>query len=92
MKQVNFHCIRLSSLSKQRQLNLILSRVSTSNPLCEKLEEEIGESLDAKEKGFNVIKDKHKEWFGKQEDIDVFLHYQEFECKIGNQAKILSIL
>ena len=55
---------RLSSFSKQRQFDLILSMEPTSNPLCEKLEEEIGDSSEAQDKGVVVIIDKLKEWFG----------------------------
>ena len=59
---------RLSSLSPQLQFDLILSTVPISNPLCEKLEEE--DSSEAQSKGVDVIIEKLKEWFGKQEDID----------------------
>ena len=53
---------RLSSLSKQRQFDLILSMVPPSNPLCEKLEEEIGDSTDAKENGVDVRKAEGMVW------------------------------
>ena len=72
---------RLCSLSKQLQFDLILSSMSTSNPLCEKLEEEIGDSNEASTKGVEVILDKLREWFGKEEEIDAFVNYKEFENK-----------
>ena len=70
-----------SSLSLQTQFDVILSSVPINNPLCEKLEEEIGDSTQAKDKGIEVILDKLREWFGKEEDIDAFVNYKEFECK-----------
>ena len=72
---------RLSSLSPQMQFDLILSSIPTSNPLCEKLEQEIGESTEAPTKGVQVILDKLHEWFGREEDIDAFVNYEEFEKK-----------
>ena len=78
---------RLSSLSPQLQFDLILSTVPISNPLCEKLEEEVGDSSEAQSKGVDVIIEKLKEWFGKQEDIDAFMHYKEFECKIRSPSQ-----
>ena len=59
-----------SSLSLQTQFDVILSSVPINNPLYEKLEEEIGDSTQAKDKGIEVILDKLREWFGKEEDID----------------------
>ena len=79
---------RLSSLSPQLQFDLILSTVPISNPLCEKLEEEVGDSSEAQSKGVDVIIEKLKEWFGKQEDIDAFMHYKEFECKIRSPSQM----
>ena len=72
---------RLSNLSHQLQFDLILTQIPTSNPLNEKLEEEIGESTEAATKGVDVILDKLKEWFGKEEDIDAFINYKDFEEK-----------
>ena len=40
-----------SSLSHQTKFDLILSSVPINNPLCEKLEEEIGDSTEAGTKG-----------------------------------------
>ena len=59
-----------------------MSSVPVNNPLCEKLEEEIGDSTDAKEKGIDVILDKLREWFGKEEEIDAFVNYKDFGSKI----------
>ena len=70
-----------SSLSHQTKSDLILSSVPINNPLCEKLEEEIGDSTEAGTKGIDVILDKLREWFGKEEDIDAFVNYKDFECK-----------
>ena len=72
---------RLSPLSKQTQFDLILNGIDPTNPLGDKLEEEIGESAEATTKGVTVILDKLKEWFGKEEDIDAFINYKEFEGK-----------
>ena len=72
---------RLSPLPHQLQFDLILTEIPTSNPLNEKLEEEIGESTEAATKGVDVILDKLREWFGKEEDIDAFVNYKEFEGK-----------
>ena len=71
----------LSPLSKQTQFDLILNGIDPTNPLGDKLEEEIGESAEATLKGVTVILDKLKEWFGKEEDIDAFINYKEFEGK-----------
>ena len=71
---------RLCPLSPQLQFDLILTEIPTSNPLNEKLEEEIGESTEAATTGVSVILDKLREWFGK-EDIDAFVNYKEFEGK-----------
>ena len=73
---------RLSSkLSHQTQFDLILTSIPIDNPLCEKLEGEIGESTEAEEKGIDVFIDKLHEWFGKEEDIDAFVNYKECEHK-----------
>ena len=81
---------RLSNLSHQLQFDLILTQIPTSNPLNEKLEEEIGESTEAATKGVEVILDKLKEWFGKEEDIDAFVNYKDFEEK--SQGKTQDLL
>ena len=60
-----------SSLSLQTQFDVILSSVPINNPLCEKLEEEIGDSTQAKDKGIEVILDKLREWFGKEEEAKI---------------------
>ena len=76
---------RLSSkLLHQTQFDLILTSVPIDNLLCEKLEGEIGESTEAEEKGIDVIIDKLREWFGKEEDIDTFVNYKEFEHKTSD--------
>ena len=72
---------RLSSLNPQSQFDLVMNSIDFSNELCEKLEREIGESEEAKTKGVEVILDKLKEWFGKEEEIDAFRNYREFEEK-----------
>ena len=72
---------RLTPLTKQQQFDLILSTTSTANPLSAKLEEEIGDSEEAEEKGVDVILDKLREWFGKEEEIDAFINYKDFENK-----------
>ena len=80
---------RLSNLSHQLQFDLILTQIPTSNPLNEKLEEEIGESTEAATKGVEVILDKLKEWFGKEEDIDAFINYKDFEEKLRGKTQDL---
>ena len=42
---------RLSPLSKQTQFDLILNGIDPGNPLGDKLEEEIGDSTEATDKG-----------------------------------------
>ena len=42
---------RLSPLSKQTQFDLILNVIDPGNPLGDKLEEEIGDSTEATDKG-----------------------------------------
>ena len=80
---------RLSPLTKQTQFDLILNGIDPKNPLGDKLEEEIGDSTEAVSKGVIVILDKLKEWFGKEEDIDAFMNYKEFEGKSRNNTKDL---
>ena len=57
---------RLSPLPHQLQFDLILTEIPATNPLNEKLEEEIGESTEAATKGVDVILDKIQEWFAKE--------------------------
>ena len=74
---------RLCTLSNQTQFDLVLSSIPLSNPLCEKLEEEVGNSSERniEEHGIQIILNKLKEWFGKEEDIEAFVNYKEFENK-----------
>ena len=78
-----------SSFSHQTKFDLILSSVPINNPFCEKLEQEIGESTDIKEKGIDVILDKLREWFSKEEDIDSFVTYKQFECKAKFKVQLI---
>ena len=95
---VSFHSMkrrwsRLSPLTHQLQFDLILTEISTQNPLNEKLEEEIVKSTEAATKGVDVILDKLREWFGKEEDIDAFVNYTEFEGKSrGHKQDLLQFI
>ena len=59
---------RLSTLSQQTQFELILHSMDQSHPLCTKLEEEIGESLEAKTEGIEVVVSKLEEIFRNEEE------------------------
>ena len=71
----------LSSLNPQSQFDLVMNSIDFSNELCEKLERGIGDSDEAKTKGVEVILDKLKEWHWKEEEIDAFRNYKEFQEK-----------
>ena len=70
---------RLCPPTKQHQFNLILNGIDPTNPLSEKLEEDVGESKDAKTNGVAMTLEELKDWFGEEEDIDAFINYKEFE-------------
>ena len=72
---------RLSNFDPQTQFDLVLTYIDPANELGFKLEREIGNSSDAKTKGVQVILDKLQEWFGKEEEVDAFRDYRDFEEK-----------
>ena len=72
---------RLSGLNPQTQFDLVMTYIDPSNELGMKLEREIGNSKVAKTEGVKVLLDKLEEWFGKEEEVDAFKDYKEFEEK-----------
>ena len=72
---------RLSNLTPQSQFDLVMISVDSSNSLAQKLEREIGDSTRAESEGIKVILEKLEEWFAKEEEIDAFRNYKEFEEK-----------
>ena len=72
---------RLSGLNPQTQFDLVMTYIDPSNELGMKLEREIGNSKLAKTEGVKVLLDKLEEWFGKEEEVDAFKDYKEFEEK-----------
>ena len=69
---------RLSSLSPQVQFDLVLNSIEVTHPLCNKLEEEIGDSNEAATRGIEVLLSKLDEIYGREEEIDAFKNYKEF--------------
>ena len=61
---------RLSSLSPQVQFDLVLNSIEVTHPLCNKLEEEIGDSNEAATRGIEVLLSKLDEIYGREEEID----------------------
>ena len=72
---------RLSGLNPQTQFDLVMTYIDPSNELGMKLEREIGNSKVAKTEGVKVLLEKLEEWFGKEEEVDAFKDYKEFEEK-----------
>ena len=71
----------MSNLTPQSQFDLVMISVDSSNSLAQKLEREIGDSTRAESEGIKVILEKLEEWFAKEEEIDAFRNYKEFEEK-----------
>ena len=68
---------------------MILNEIDPTNPIGESLKEEVGESKEAEVSGVLVNIHKLKEWFGKDEDMDAFINYKEFERKKRNTSENL---
>ena len=80
---------RLSTLNPQTQFDLVLNALDVSHPLCSKLEEEIGDSDEAATKGIEVLLSKLDEIYGREEEIDAFKNYKEFEEKVRKEGQDL---
>ena len=80
---------RLSSLSPQVQFDLVLNSIEVTHPLCNKLEEEIGDSNEAATRGIEVLLSKLDEIYGREEEIDAFKNYVEFEEKVRKEGQDL---
>ena len=73
---------KITKLSKQEQVDLILSSIASSNPLCEILDTDIDDSTDSSTEGVNLILSKMKEFFGYGEEM--YNCFKEFENKSRN--------
>ena len=80
---------RLCSLSPQAQFDVVMNSIDVSHPLCDRLEDEIGDSEEANTQGINVILEKLEEIYGKEEEIDAFKNYKEFEEKFRKDGQDL---
>ena len=58
------------------RFDYLLSIISTSNPLLEELEHEVGCSNEAETKGVHIIIDMLEDWFGRTEDAFRNYHIQ----------------
>ena len=80
---------RLCSLSPQAQFDVVMNSIDVSHPLCDRLEDEIGDSEEANTQGINVILEKLEEIYGKEEEIDAFKNYKDFEEKVRRDGQDL---
>ena len=80
---------RLSSLSPQVQFDLVLNSMEVTHPLCNKLEEEIGDSDEAAIRGIEVLLSKLDKIYGREEEIEVFKNYKAFEDKVRKEGQDL---